>query len=86
MGPLLNKHDFKLKAGPISYHLCCDFTRDSNNDLCLVPREHINKMSGSCASIFSSNPKSSFHSPLDKGNNPELDTENFIDAYGVQQC
>ena len=52
---LINNHELKLKGTrPISYHLGSDFTRDSNNELCLAPHEYIDKMSESYASIFSS--------------------------------
>ena len=75
----------KLKGtGPISYHLGCDFTRDGDNELFLASRKHIDKISDSCASIFGSNPKSSYHSPLENDDHPERDTTNFLDADGIQ--
>ena len=56
---LTNKYNFKLKGiEPTIFHLGCDFTRDSNNDLCLAPRKYVGKMSDSFASAFGSNPKS----------------------------
>ena len=77
---LIIKNRFKVKGtGPITYHLVCDFNRDSNNELCLAPREHIEKMSYSCASIFGSNPKSIYHSYLEKSDHPEIETANFLD-------
>ena len=55
---LINQHEFKLNGtGSISYNVDCDFTQDSNNELCLAPRKNIEKMSDSYASIFGSNPK-----------------------------
>ena len=72
-------------TGPISYHLGCDFTRDSNNELFLAPQKYIEKMSDSYVSIFGSKPKSTYHSPLEKNDHPELDTTEFLDADGIQQ-
>ena len=81
---LTSKHDFKLKGvGPITYHLGCDFTRDGNNELCLAFLKCIDKISDSRVSIFSSKPKPSHHSPLEKGDHPELDTKNFLDSDGI---
>ena len=55
---LINKHNFKLKdTMPVSFHLGYDFTRDSNNELCLAPRKHTDKMTEFYVSIFGSKPK-----------------------------
>ena len=43
-------------------------------------------MSDSCTSILGSKTKSRYHSPLEKKYHPELDTENFLDSYGIQRC
>ena len=82
---LTNKNNFKLKGtGSISYYLGCDFTRDSNNDLCLAPRKCMDKMSHSYALIFSSKPKTTYHSPLENCDYPELYATNFLDTDVIQ--
>ena len=43
-------------------------------------------MLDSCVSIFSSKPKSTYHSPLENGDNPGINNANFLDADGIQQC
>ena len=42
-------------------------------------------MLDSCTSIFGSKKKLSHQSSLENGDNPELDTTNFLDANGIQQ-
>jgi Reverse transcriptase (RNA-dependent DNA polymerase) len=42
---LEQRHKFKLKgAGPISYHLGMDFSRDEDNTLCISPTKYIDKL------------------------------------------
>ena len=77
---LSNKYEFKLKGtGPISYHLGCDFTRDSEGVLCFEPKKYIEKMIDSYRNIFRCKPKLNVSSPLDKGDHPELDTLDFLE-------
>ena len=71
--------NFKLKGtGPISYHLGCDFFRDEEGVLCFVPRKYIDKMISIFEIMFRSKPSNKIHSPLEKGDYPELDTSEFL--------
>ena len=86
VGVLIKIFKFKSKGTrPISYNLGCEFTRDGNNDLCLAPHRCMEKMSDSCVSFFSSNPKLTYYSLLEKVDHPELDTINFLDTDGIQR-
>jgi hypothetical protein len=50
---LSDKHKIKLKGtGPITYHLGCDFFRDSDGTMCLAPNTYIDKMIGSYERMF----------------------------------
>ena len=71
---LQEDHGFKLKGtGPISYHLGCDFFRDSTGTLAFSPKKYIEKMKDSYIGMFGSAPKE-FSSPLDKNDHPEYYT------------
>jgi hypothetical protein len=83
---LMDKHKFKLKGtGPITYHLGCDFFRDSNGVMCSAPHKYIDKMISSYEQMFGCKPKTNVSSPLEKGDHPELDTSDLLDEKGIQQ-
>ena len=78
------KHKFKLKGtGEVSFHLGCDFFRDSEGVLCYAPRKYIEKILDNYKRIFGQNPKQA-SSPLVKGDHPELDTSELLDTENVK--
>ena len=80
IGALTSFYKFKLKgAGPISYHLGCNFDRDENGTLCFAPRKHIKKMEDSFTNMFGFKPKQIYASPLEKGDHPKLDASEYLD-------
>ena len=82
---LKGKYKFKLKGtGPISFHLGMDFFRDENGVMCFAPRKYIEKMISTYEHLFGSKPKTVYHSPLDSGDHPELDTSDLLDMQHVQ--
>ena len=83
---LIDTHKFKLKGtGPIEYHLGCDFFRDKHGVLCSSPRQYIDKLQGAYERMFGSKPKSTYSSPLEQGDHPELDTTPFLDDTGIHK-
>jgi hypothetical protein len=83
---LEKKHKFKLKGtGTIAFHLGCDFFRDDEGILCMAPKKYIEKMMMGYEQIFGEKLSSKVHSPLEKGDHPELDTSELLDQTGVQQ-
>jgi hypothetical protein len=83
---LQNEHKFKLKGtGDIAFHLGCDFFREDNGTLCMAPRKYIEKMLDNYERMFGEKPRLNIHSPLEKGDHPELDVSEFLDEDGVQQ-
>jgi hypothetical protein len=83
---LEKKHNFKLKGtGPIEFHLGCDFFRDDEGILCMAPRKYIEKMAMGYETMFGEKPSTKIHSPLEKGDHPELDTSELLDQNGIQQ-
>ena len=82
---LQTKYQFKLKGmSPISFHLGCDFVREDDRTMCMSPRKYIEKLLGTYERIFGSKPKQNVTSPLEKGDHPELDTSNELDAKGIK--
>ena len=83
---LQDVYKFKLKGtGPITFHLGCDFFRDSDGVLCMAPKKYIDKMISQYERMFGCKPKTTYMSPLEKGDHPELDTSEELDAKGIQQ-
>jgi hypothetical protein len=84
---LTEDHKFKLKgAGPIEFHLGCDFFRDKEGVLCFAPRKHIDKLVVSYERMFGLKPNTTkITSPLVKGDHPEIDESVFLDEKGMQQ-
>lgn len=82
---LQEDHKFKLKGtGPISYHLGCDFFRDSTGTLCFSPKRYVEKMKGSYVRMFGTAPKE-VSSPLKGNDHPELDTSEELDENGIKK-
>ena len=83
---LETKHKFKLKgSGPINFHLGCDFERDKDGTLCMVPKQYIERMVSQYERLFSEKPKVNVTSPLERGDHPELDETDLLDEKDVQQ-
>jgi hypothetical protein len=82
---LEQKYKFKLKGtGPISVHLGMDFIRDDDNTLCISPTKYIDKLVKTYEKLFGESPKQVVTSPLEKGDHPEVDTSELLDAKGIQ--
>ena len=78
-------YKYKLKnTGPISYHLGCDFFRDSSGTLCLSPKTYIEKMEMTYKRLFGTYPKQA-SSPLVTNDHPEVDTSDELDIEGIKE-
>ena len=83
---LVKEYKFKLKrTGPISYYLSCDFVQDEDKVLCIQPRKYIEPMVETYTRLFGEKPKEMYSSPLKKGDHPELDTSDLLEADGIQK-
>ena len=83
---LETSHGLKLKgSGPMQYHLGADFWRDEHGVFCMSPSKYIDRMIENYVRMFGSKPKSSFTSPLEKGDHPELDTSPLIGEDGIKK-
>ena len=66
-------HNYKLKGvGPPKYHLGGDFFRDKDGTLCYSARTYCDRLCQDYKHLFGELPKKA-HSPLVKGDHPELD-------------
>ncbi len=83
---LKTKYNFKIKeAGPLEFHLGADFFRDSEGTLCMAPQEYIERLVSSYEKMFGEKPSAKMSLPLERGDHPELDDTELLDATGVQQ-
>jgi hypothetical protein len=62
------------KAGPLTYHLGCDYFRDKDGTLCYGPQKYVAKIMKQFKNMFGGKPKE-YTSPLEKGDHPELMTQ-----------
>jgi len=82
---LTQQYQFQLKGtGSISFHLGIDFFCDEEDVLCFAPKKYIQKMTDSYFQMFGTHPQTTFHSPLEPGDHPELDDSEFLDAEDIQ--
>ena len=83
---LQDKYKFQLKGtGEITFHLGCDFFRDSTGTLCYAPRKYIKKILDGYEQMFNEKPSQKCHSPIEKGDHPELDTSDFLLADDISK-
>ena len=81
---LEQKYKFKTKgSGPISFHLGMNFSRDDDGTLCITSTKYIEKMMSGYEKIFGEPPIQKYASPLEKGDHPELDDSELLDAQGT---
>jgi hypothetical protein len=81
---LKEKYNFKLKGtGPIKFHLGMDFYREDDGTLCIAPRKYIEKMLATYEQLFGQAPRQNVTSPIEKGDHPEMDDSELLDAGGV---
>ena len=82
---LMNKYKYKLKGvGKLVYHLGMDFGRDPDGTLHFGPKKYIERMLNSYKTQFGELPKV-YHTPIERGDHPEMDTTEFLDDNGTRQ-
>ena len=82
---LTGKYNFKLKgSGPISFHLGMDFGRDEDGTLFFTSKRYVEKILSNYERLFGEPPKRIFHSPLEKGDHPELDESELLQEEDVK--
>ncbi len=83
---LKTKYGFKIKeAGPLEFHLGADFYHDKEGVLCMAPQKYIGRLIQSYEQMFGKKPSLKAHSPVEKGNHPELDDSELLDRTGIEQ-
>jgi hypothetical protein len=72
-------YNFKVKgSGPIKFHLGMEFSRDNIGVLRLESKKYLQKMKATYDRYFGGKPKQVYHSPLEKGDHPEMDTTDIL--------
>jgi len=83
---LVEKYKFKVKGtGPLQFHLGADFHRGDDGVLCMTPTKYIDRLVQSYERMFGEKPSTKIYSPLEKGDHPELDESELLDATRLQQ-
>ena len=78
-------YNFKLKGtGEIKHHLGMEFSRDPDGTLCLEQKSYLDKLLLNYKQHFGTGPKTNVGAPLEKGDHPEMDTSDFLDAENVE--
>ena len=62
----------------INHYLGCNFFKDKEEVLYFTHKNYIKKIISIFETIFEHKPSNEIHSPLEKGDYPELDTSNFL--------
>jgi hypothetical protein len=74
------RYKFKLKGtGPIKNHLGMVFFRDEDGVLCASAKSYVDRLEVNYERMFGSKPAKNMHSPLEKGDRPELDTTDLCE-------
>jgi hypothetical protein len=71
-------------VGPLTYHFGCDNFCDHDGTLCLGPRKYITKMMDQFKDMYDCKQKE-YTSPLEKGDNPAIDTSEALDEKGINK-
>ena len=76
---LKTKYKFKIKGdGPLTFHLGCDYVRDSDGTLFAQPKKYLEKMLLSYKLMFGQEPVCSYTAPLEPNDHPELDETDLL--------
>jgi Reverse transcriptase (RNA-dependent DNA polymerase) len=83
---LENVHQFKTNGTePISFHLGMEFLRDDDKTLRLSSTKYIENIVKNYERMFGELRRQSYTSPLAKGEHPEVEISDYLDANGIQQ-
>ena len=69
----------------MEFHLGTDFFRDDDGTLCMAPKKYIERLADTYEKMFGEKPNTKMYPPLEKGDHPELDDSELLDADGIQQ-
>jgi hypothetical protein len=84
-GTLTDTYGYKLKGvGDPAYHLGGNFFRDEDGTLAWGARSYVEKMLVNYEIMFGCKPKE-WGSPVEKGDHPELDVSELLEADGIRQ-
>jgi len=79
---------FKIKGGPLDYHLGCGFTRDADGTLMWNPEKYIDRLLDAYGRHYenpSSFSKKEVQSPLPHGDHPEMDDSPLLERDEIRK-
>jgi hypothetical protein len=71
-------------AGPLTYHLGYAYFCDQDGTLCFGPRKYITNMMDQFKNMYGYK-TNEYTFPLEKGDNPEVDTSEELDEEGIKK-
>jgi hypothetical protein len=78
-------YKFKLKGtGEIQHHLGMQFSRDKDGTLCLEQKKYLDKLLNNYKRHFGTGPKTNVGAPLERGDHPEMDNTELLDAEKIK--
>jgi hypothetical protein len=82
---LQEKHKFKLKrVGSLTCYCGCNYFYNIDGTICYVPRKNIDSIMGKYENMFGCKPRE-YTSPLEKGDNLEVDCSDELDNKGIKR-
>ena len=69
----------------MEFLLGANFFRDNEGILCMAPQKYIDRLAALYEKMFGEKPSAKIYSPLEKGDHPEVDSSELLDAEGIQQ-
>lgn len=81
------ENDYKLKLkgiGELKFYLGCEFFRDKDGILCMIPRKFIEQINEAYTKLFGVPPKHA-SSPLEKGDHPKFDSSEALGPEDIKK-
>ena len=76
-----SKYHLKVKGdGKLTYHLGADYFEDPDGTFVSQPKKYIDKLADTYKRLFNEDPPKGYKTPLDKNDNPELDTSEILEG------
>ena len=80
------KSKYNLKAngdGTLPYHLGADYFQDPDGTMASQPKKYIEKLKETYVRLFDTEASKGLKTPLEKNDNPELDTSEILEGQEV---
>ncbi len=83
---LETNYGFKFKGtGPISFHIGMDICREDDGTLCITSPKYIERSLLHYEKVCGKSPKTTYSSPVEKGDHPEIYNTDFLNDDGIRK-